>query len=138
FRGRAAALRCRRPAAALPRRALAALPAPLPDGARDAPPPGPTPVRRPPVRAPARPLPAGRTARRAGPRRLDAGRVPLAPARDARRARRLRRAVPSLRRGHRALLPGREGGLGALVCATVRGHPSLCRRDRPEATDPPN
>src|SRR5207244_9218517 len=36
------------------------------------------------------------------------------------------------------LLPGSEGGLGALVRAPGRGHPSLRRRDRPEAAHPPD
>ena len=47
--------------------------------------------------------------------RLAARRLPAPAPRDARRARRLGRGLPALRRGHRPLLPRDAGGLGALV-----------------------
>ena len=49
--------------------------------------------------------------------RLDARRLPAPAPRDARRARRLGRGLPALRRGHRPLLPRHARRLGALVRA---------------------
>ena len=49
--------------------------------------------------------------------RLDARRLPDAAAHDVRRARRVRRRLLPLRRGHRPLLPRGADGLGALVRA---------------------
>ena len=80
-------------------------------------PPHAAPARPAPGDAPGRPLPARRAPDRAGRGGLDARRVPAPAPRDARRARRLRRGLPPLRRGHRPLLPGRQGRLGALVRA---------------------
>ena len=71
------------------------------------------------------------TTRRAGAGRLAARRLPAPAARDARRARRLRRGLPAVRRGHRPLLPRGEGGLGALV------RPGGGRPPRVEARDGP-
>ena len=52
---------------------------------------------------------------RAGRGRLDARRVPAPATHDARGDRRLGRRLPALRRGHRPLLPGDAGRLGAVV-----------------------
>ena len=134
----APALRDRGPPAALPRRALAAVAAPLPDRERDArPADAAAAALRPEKRQRAHYLlderPDG-----AGPGRLDARRVPAPAARDARRARRLRRGLPPLRRGHRPLLPGREGRLGALVRARRGRHACARGSDRPPLPHAPH
>src|SRR5207248_722892 len=67
------------------------------------------------ARAPAPPLPARRAPDRPGPLGLAARRFPPPPPRDARGARRLRRGLPTLRRGDRPRLPRPRGRLGALV-----------------------
>ena len=60
--------------------------------------------------------------------RLDARRLPAAAPRDARRARRLRRGLPALRRGHRPRLPRDARRLGALVRARRRSSATSTRR----------
>ena len=89
-----------------------------------------TPLRllRDPYRAPG--LALRHPSRRAGAGRLAARRrLPADAALDARRARRLGRRLPPLRRGHRPRLPRRAGRLGALARA-VRGRPPRLRRGR--------
>ena len=111
LRRRAPALRDRRPAAPLPRRPLAALAPELPDGPRHARPPHAAPPRA----ATRRSGSATTTCSTSSPTepalvRLVARRVPAPPPRDARRARRLRRGLPPLRRGHRPRLPRAQAG----------------------------
>ena len=60
--------------------------------------------------------------------RLDARRLPDAAPRDARGARRLRRGLPPLRRGHRPRLPRDAGGLGAVVRPRTRSSGTSTRR----------
>src|SRR5439155_2746438 len=117
----------RRPAAAEPGRDVAALAAALSDRRRDARPPDAAAGAVLPAGAPAPPLPARRAADRARRGRLDARRLPDAPAPDAGRARRLRHRLPDVRRGDRSLLPRREGRLGTLVRAAGRRSPPLGR-----------
>ncbi len=107
--------RRRRPADGLPRRDVAALAPPLPDRAGHAAAPDAAAPAPRPADGAERALPPGRAPDRARAGRLDARRLPAPPARDARRARRPRRGLPPLRRGHRPLLPRREGRLGAVV-----------------------
>ena len=104
----------------------------FPDRRRHARPAHAAPPPPPAARAPARPLPARRASHRARRDRLDARRLPAPAPGDARRARRLRRGLPHVRRGDRPLLPGGEGGLGALVRAGGRRPPPLGRGDRQE------
>src|SRR5262249_38698421 len=97
--------------------------------------------RRPPYaaaprRAAAAALPPRRgAAQRARPVRLDARRLPAAAPRHARGARRLRRGLPSLRRGHRSPVPRDASRLGALVRARVGGAARAPGRHRPPAPD---
>ena len=129
--GGASALRRRRAADALPRRRAAAVAAALPDrrAARS------SAARRCAASRPFAPARATTTstsdADRAGAGRLDARRLPAPAPRDARRARRLRRGLPPLRRGHRPLLPRGAGRLGALVRAGRRRPPRAPGGDRP-------
>src|SRR5581483_5258227 len=108
------ALRSRGSADDLPRRASAAVAPSIPDGdGHDR-----TPHAAACALASAPPPPARRArADGAGAGRLDARRLPPSPAHDGRRARRLRRGLPALRRGHRSPVPRRESRLGALVRA---------------------
>ena len=114
---------------------LAAVAAPLPDRRRHDRPPHAATARR----AAAAPLPPRRgAAERAGAGRLDARRLPAAAADDARRARRLRRGLPPLRRGHRPAVPRDAGGLGALV-RPGRGRPARAPGgDRQALADAPH
>ena len=92
------------------------------------------PPRLPAARAPARALRPRRAADGAGRGRLDARRLAAPSPLDARRARRLRRRLPDVRRGDRPLLPRCEGGLGALVRPAGGRPPPLGRAHRPDAS----
>src|SRR5262249_44892947 len=81
-------------------------------------------------------LPARRAARRAGPERDDARRVPAPAPSDARRDRWVGRRLPHVLRGHRPHLPSRAGGLGAVVRAPGRRPARVRRRDRQALRDP--
>src|SRR3954451_9056778 len=124
-------LRDRGSPAALPRRQLAALASKLSDRPRDARPPDASAAPAPSRATPARPLPARRAAdgaRRVG---LVPGNLPAAAPPDARGARRPRRGLPPLRRGHRPRLPSAPLRLGALVRARGGRHPPPPGPDRP-------
>ena len=100
---------------------------------------------RPPHAAPPRPrrnaaraLRAGRAPDRAGPGRLAPRRLPPAPARDARRARRLRRGLPPLRRGHRPRYRAAKAGWERWYvpqAKVVHAHQAVTDRRPPDAPD---
>src|SRR5207302_7720415 len=133
--GVAAALRGRRPEDALPGRFVAAVAAELPDRRRDARPPDTPPLAVPPDAVAAQALPPRRAARGAGRDGHDARRLPAPAPRDARRRRRLRPRLSHVLRGHRPELPGREGGVGAVVRASRRRAARVRGRDRPALPD---
>src|SRR5581483_4423574 len=127
----ASARRRRGTADAVPGRNGAAVAAPVPDGRRHARAAHARASRLRPVPAAAAPLPPRRGAVGAGGGRLDARRLPDAAPHDARRARRVRRGVLPLRRGHRPLLPRGAGGVGALVRAGGGRRARASGGDRP-------